>query len=149
MTEFLDIPGGRIAHGMAGAGSLALRAHGPHARCRANRFLASRLAGADHRAAVMNTRRHGESRTGWDSCTRADGAGYVLPRRGHLGGQATIVAHSFAGEGMPANRQPELIEPGDEADVLVVSGSPLTDPAAKHQVGAVCLRGTALAGGRR
>src|SRR5215475_3882566 len=111
MTEFLNTPGGRIAHGIAGAGPLVLSAHGPGDTCRANRFLAPPLTVADHRVAVMDTRSHGESRTGCDSFTRADGASDILSLPGHLGGQATIVAHSFAdGEGMPAVRQPELIE---------------------------------------
>jgi|SRR5215472_8065740 len=150
MTEFLDIPGGRIAYGIAGAGPLVLPAHGL-GDLRQARFLAPRLAGAGNRAAAMDIRGHGESRTGWHSYTRADRAADILALIGHPGGPATIVGHSFAGGSavIAATGQPELIEPGYDADIRVVSGNPLTDPAAIHRIGAVYLRGTALAGGGR
>jgi pimeloyl-ACP methyl ester carboxylesterase len=61
------------------------------------RELAPRLAGAGYRVAAMDIRGHGESRTGWDSYTRAEVAGDILALIGHLGGPATIVGHSFAG----------------------------------------------------
>ena len=37
---------------------------------------------------------------------------------------------------------------GYDADILVVNGNPLTDPAAIHRIRAVYLRGTALPDGR-
>jgi pimeloyl-ACP methyl ester carboxylesterase len=151
MTEFLDIPRGRIADGIAGGGPLVLPAHGLRDSRQAYRFPAPRLAGASCRAPAVDIRGHGESRTGWDSYTRADGAGDILALIGHLGGPETIVGHSFAGGSavIAATGQPELIEPGDDADILVVSGNSLTDPAAIHRIRAVYLRRTALAGGGR
>ena len=94
MTEFLDIPGGRIAYGIAGGGPLVLPAHGLSDLRQAYRFLAPRLAGTGCRAAAMDLRGHGESRTGWDSytrLTRADGAGDILALIGHLGGPANAI----------------------------------------------------------
>ena len=91
MTEFLDIPGGRIAYGIAGAGQLVLPAHGLGDLRQAYRFLAPRLAGAGYRAAAMDIRGHGESRTGWHSYSPADRAGDILTLIGHLGGPANAI----------------------------------------------------------
>jgi len=121
MTEFPDTPGERIAYGIAGAGPLALPAHGLGDMRQAYRFLAPRRGGAGYRVAATDLRGHGESRTGWDSYTRAPAD--ISAPTGHLGGPAATVGHSFAG------------------------GSAVI--AAARRVRAVYLRGTALAGGKR
>ena len=44
MTEFLDVPGGRIAYDVTGSGPLVVASHGIGDRRQAYRFLAPMLA---------------------------------------------------------------------------------------------------------
>jgi predicted dienelactone hydrolase len=53
MTEFPDIPGGRIAYGTCGTGPLVRLAHGLGDMRQAYRFLAPLLTGVGYRVAVM------------------------------------------------------------------------------------------------
>ncbi|HSS87726.1 MAG TPA: hypothetical protein VLL69_00275 [Streptosporangiaceae bacterium] len=53
MTEFPDIPGGRIAYGTCGTGPLVLLAHGPGDMRQAYRFLAPALTGAGYQVATQ------------------------------------------------------------------------------------------------
>lgn len=55
MTEFLDIPGGRIAYDISGTGPLVLLAHGLGDMRQAYRFLAPELIQAGYRVAAMDT----------------------------------------------------------------------------------------------
>jgi pimeloyl-ACP methyl ester carboxylesterase len=97
MTEFLDVPGGRIAYDVDGSGPLVVLSHGIGDRRRAYRFLAPMLAQAGYRVANADLRGHGESSMGWASITRTDVAGDLLALTGHLGGPAVIVGHSLSG----------------------------------------------------
>ena len=97
MTEFLDVPGGRIAYEVTGAGPLVVLSHGIGDRRQAYRFLAPMLAQAGYRVATADLRGHGESSMGWASITRSDVAGDLLALTGHLGGPAVIVGHSISG----------------------------------------------------
>jgi len=97
MTEFLDIPGGRIAYDVTGSGPLVVLSHGIGDRRQAYRFLAPMLAQAGYRVATADLRGHGESSMGWASITRSDVAGDLLALTGHLGGPAVIVGHSISG----------------------------------------------------
>jgi alpha-beta hydrolase superfamily lysophospholipase len=63
MTEFPDIPGGRIANGTRGTGPLVLLAHGLGGMHQAYHFLAPQLTQAGYQPAVTDMRRHGEHRT--------------------------------------------------------------------------------------
>jgi pimeloyl-ACP methyl ester carboxylesterase len=97
MTEFLDVPGGRIAYDVDGSGPLVVLSHGIGDHRRAYRFLAPMLAQAGYRVANADLRGHGESSMGWASITRTDVAGDLLALTGHLGGPAVIVGHSLSG----------------------------------------------------
>jgi pimeloyl-ACP methyl ester carboxylesterase len=97
MTEFLDVPGGRIAYDMTGNGPLVVLSHGIGVRRQDYRFLAPMLAQAGYRVANADLRGHGESSMGWASITRSDVAGDLAALIGHLGGPAVIVGHSISG----------------------------------------------------
>jgi pimeloyl-ACP methyl ester carboxylesterase len=58
MTEFLHVPGGRIAYDVTGSGPLVVLLHGIGVRRQDYRFLAPVLAQAGHRAASANLRGH-------------------------------------------------------------------------------------------
>jgi len=97
MTEFVDVPGGRIAYDENGSGPLVVLSHGLGDRRQVYRFLAPKLAHAGHRVANADLRGHGESTMGWTSITRTDVAGDLLALIDHLGGPAVIVGHSISG----------------------------------------------------
>jgi pimeloyl-ACP methyl ester carboxylesterase len=111
MTEFLDIPGGRIAYDMTGSGPLVVLSHGIGDHRQAYRFLAPKLAQAGYRVASADLRGHGESSMGWASITRTDVAGDLLALIDHLGGPAVIVGHSISGGAatIAAATRPELV----------------------------------------
>ena len=61
MTEFVDVPGGRIACDVTGSGPLVVLSHGMGDRRRAYRFLAPMLAQAGYRVAKIYPRVQGDS----------------------------------------------------------------------------------------
>ena len=111
MTEFVDVPGGRIAYEVTGSGPLVVLSHGIGVRRRDYRFLAPMLAQAGYRVANADLRGHGESSMGWASITRTDVAGDLLALIGHLGGPAVIVGHSLSGGAatIAAATRPDLV----------------------------------------
>ncbi len=111
MTEFLDIPGGRIAYDVTGQGPLVVLSHGIGDRRQVYRFLAPRLVQAGYRVATADLRGHGESSMGWASITRTDVAGDLLALIRHLGGPAVIVGHSISGGAatIAAAKGPDLV----------------------------------------
>ncbi|MFI1920399.1 alpha/beta fold hydrolase [Nocardia sp. NPDC020380] len=111
MTEFVEIPGGRIAYDVRGEGPLVVLAHGMGDRRAAYRFVAPRLEAAGYRVATLDMRGHGESSTGWDSVSRTDNAGDILAVIRHLGGPAFLVGHSHSGGAatIAAAQEPEAI----------------------------------------
>jgi pimeloyl-ACP methyl ester carboxylesterase len=111
MTEFLDVPGGRIAYEVTGSGPLVVLSHGIGVRRQDYRFLAPLLAQAGYRVATADLRGHGESSTGWASITRTDIAGDLLALTGHLGGPAVIAGHSISGGAatIAAATRPDLV----------------------------------------
>jgi len=111
MTEFLDVPGGRIAYEVTGAGPLAVLSHGIGVRRQDYRFLAPVLAQAGYRVASADLRGHGESSLGWPSITRTDIAGDLAALIGRLGGPAVIVGHSISGGAatIAAATRPDLV----------------------------------------
>ncbi len=56
MTEFVDVPGGRIAYEVTASGPLAVLSHGIGVRRQAYRFLAPMLAQAGYRVASADLR---------------------------------------------------------------------------------------------
>jgi pimeloyl-ACP methyl ester carboxylesterase len=111
MTEFLDVPGGRIAYEVTGGGPLVVLAHGIGVGRQDYRFLAPMLAQAGYRVARADLRGHGESSMGWASITRTDVAGDLAALIGRLGGPAVIVGHSISGGAatIAAARWPDLV----------------------------------------
>jgi pimeloyl-ACP methyl ester carboxylesterase len=111
MTEFLAIPGGRIAYEVTGSGPLVVLSHGIGVRRQDYRFLAPMLAQAGYRVANADLRGHGESSMGWASITRTDIAGDLAALTGHLGGPAVIVGHSISGGAatIAAVTRPDLV----------------------------------------
>jgi hypothetical protein len=121
MTEFVDVPGGRIAYEVTGSGPLVVLSHGVGDRRQACRFLAPMLAQAGYRVASADLRGHGESCMGWASITRTDVADDLLALIGRLGGPAVIIGHSILGGAatIAAATRPDLV-------VAVVEINPLT-----------------------
>jgi pimeloyl-ACP methyl ester carboxylesterase len=111
MTEFLDVPGGRIAYDVTGSGPLVVLSHGIGVRRQDYRFLAPILAQAGYRVANADLRGHGESSMGWASITRTDIAGDLLALIGQLGGPAVIIGHSISGGAatIAAATRPDLV----------------------------------------
>jgi pimeloyl-ACP methyl ester carboxylesterase len=111
MTEFLDVPGGRIAYDVTGSGPLVVLSHGIGVGRQDYRFLAPMLAQAGYRVAAADLRGHGESSMGWPSITRTDIAGDLLALTGHLGGPAVIAGHSISGGAatIAAATRPDLV----------------------------------------
>ena len=97
MTEFLDVPGGRIAYDVTGSGPLVVLSHGIGDRRQVYRFLAPKLAQAGYRVANADLRGHGESSMGWASITRTDVAGDLLALIDHLSDPAVLIGHSISG----------------------------------------------------
>jgi pimeloyl-ACP methyl ester carboxylesterase len=121
MTEFVDVPGGRIAYDVTGAGPPVVLSHGVGDRRQVYRFLAPMLAEAGYRVASADLRGHGESSMGWASITRTDIAGDLVALIGQLGGPAVIVGHSISGGAatIAAATRPELV-------AAIVEINPLT-----------------------
>jgi pimeloyl-ACP methyl ester carboxylesterase len=111
MTQFLDVPGGRIAYDVTGGGPLVVLSHGIGVRRQDYRFLAPLLAHAGYRVANADLRGHGESSMGWTSVNNTDVAGDLLALIGHLGGPAVIVGHSLSGGAatIAAATRPDLV----------------------------------------
>ena len=95
-TQFLDLPGGRLAYDVRGpeGGPLVVCAPGMGDVRAAYRFMVQSLADAGHRVVLLDQRGHGESSSSW--------ADYGSPLTGqdllalvkHLGEPAAIIGHS-------------------------------------------------------
>jgi pimeloyl-ACP methyl ester carboxylesterase len=75
-TEYLELPGGRVAYEMAGpaGGPLAVCVHGLGETRRTFRFLVPALAAAGYRVAAMDVRGYGESTAAWPALAFLAGA---------------------------------------------------------------------------
>lgn len=95
-TQFLDVPGGRLAYDVSGVegGPLVLCVPGMGDIREAYRFLVQPMVDAGHRVVLLDQRGHGESSSMW--------ADYGSPYTGqdmialikHLGEPAAIIGHS-------------------------------------------------------
>ncbi len=97
-TEFLDVPGGRLAYDVSGpeGAPLVLCTPGMGDIRQAFRFTTPTLNEAGYRVVRMDQRGHGESSSGWASYgSPATGADMLALIR-QLGTQATIIGHSSA-----------------------------------------------------
>ena len=95
-TQFLDVPGGRLAYDVTGPddAALVLCVAGMGDIRQAFRFLAPTLVEAGYRVACMDQRGHGESSSGWASYGSPATGEDMLALIRHLGGPATIIGHS-------------------------------------------------------
>ena len=121
MTEFVEVPGGKLSYEVTGEGPLVVLSAGIGDRRQVYRFLAPELAQAGYRVASVDLRGHGDSSLGWPSITRTDVAGDLIAVIRYLGGPAVIVGHSISGGAatIAAAKAPELV-PG------IVELNPLT-----------------------
>jgi pimeloyl-ACP methyl ester carboxylesterase len=97
-SQFLDVPGGRLAYDISGPddGALVLCVAGMGDTRAAFRFLAPRLVEAGYRVARMDQRGHGQSSAPWDGYGSPATGDDMLALVRHLGGPATIIGHSNA-----------------------------------------------------
>jgi pimeloyl-ACP methyl ester carboxylesterase len=123
-TEFMEVPGGRIAYQVVGQGPLVVLSPGMANTRSSYRFLAPLVANAGYRVASVDLRGHGESSTGWDSYRHADTAGDLIEVIKQLGGPAVIVGQSFSGGAatIAAATHPDLVS-------AIVEIDPFTRPA--------------------
>jgi pimeloyl-ACP methyl ester carboxylesterase len=123
-TEFIEVPGGRIAYQVVGQGPLVVLSPGMADTRSSYRFLAPLIANAGYRVASVDLRGHGESSTGWASYSHADTAGDLIEVIRKLGGPAVIVGQSFSGGAatIAGATNPELVS-------AIVEIDPFTRPA--------------------
>jgi imidazolonepropionase-like amidohydrolase len=79
-----------------------------------------------------------------------DAVRFALPQLLQIGMSPTEALHACtarAASALGLGDRKGRIAPGYDADILIVDGNPLADPAAIHQIRAVFLRGTALLDG--
>jgi pimeloyl-ACP methyl ester carboxylesterase len=86
MTEFAEVPGGKLSYEVTGEGPLVVLSAGIGDRRQVYRFLAPELAQAGYRVASVYLRGHGDSSLGWPSITRTDVAGDLIAVIRYLGG---------------------------------------------------------------
>lgn len=154
MTEYLTVPGGRLAYELSGtSGPLIVLAHGIGDSREAYRFVAPALVAAGYRVAATDLRGCGESSVGWASYSRTDIAGDLIALLDHLGGPAVLVGHSISGGAatIAAAKAPALVS-------AVVELAPFTRKqrpglgdlrVARFRRGMLALAGTALFGSVR
>jgi pimeloyl-ACP methyl ester carboxylesterase len=123
-TEFIEVPGGRIAYQVVGQGPLVVLSPGVADTRGSYRFLAPLIANAGYRVASVDLRGHGESSTDWTSYSHADTAGDLITVIRKLGGPAVIVGQSFSGGAatIAAATHPDLVS-------AIVEIDPFTRPA--------------------
>ncbi|MBX6765825.1 MAG: alpha/beta hydrolase [Actinomadura rubrobrunea] len=114
MTEFLTVPGGRIAYDVAGdaAGPLVVLAPGMGDLRTTYRHVTPALTAAGYRVAATDLRGHGDSAAEFASYALGDAADDLAALVRHLGGgPAVVVGHSYsAGSGpLLAVREPSLV----------------------------------------
>ena len=95
-SQFLDLPGGRLAYDLSGPqeGPLVLCSPGMGDLRQAFRFTVPTLVEAGYRVARMDQRGHGESSSGWASYGSPSTGDDMLALARHLGGAAAIIGHS-------------------------------------------------------
>jgi pimeloyl-ACP methyl ester carboxylesterase len=92
----LEVPGGRLAYSVTGAGPLVVAVHGMGTNRHAFRLITPGLVAAGYRVAALDLRGHGESSTGWSAYDAEHVASDVLALIRELGGPAVIVGSSIA-----------------------------------------------------
>lgn len=96
-TQYLPVPGGRIAYEVAGNGPLVVCAPSMGDLRQEYRFLAPRLVEAGYRVAWMDVRGHGESSVGWSDVSVVGVGSDMLALVRHLdAGPALLYGASMA-----------------------------------------------------
>ena len=95
-TEFLDVPGGRLAYDVSGpeGGPLVLCTPGMGDIRQAFRLTAPALVAAGYRVVRMDQRGHGQSSSHWATYGSPATGEDMLALIRHLGGPGTIIGHS-------------------------------------------------------
>jgi pimeloyl-ACP methyl ester carboxylesterase len=95
-TQFLDVPGGRLAYDVTGPddAALVICVPGMGDIRQAFRFMAPTLVEAGYRVARLDQRGHGESSSGWASYGSPATGKDMLALIRHLGRPAAIIGHS-------------------------------------------------------
>lgn len=112
MTEYLEVPGGRIAYDVTGDGPLVILSPGIGDLRSVYRLVAPDLANAGYQVVTVDLRGHGESSVSFDGYTNTDAAPDLAALIAHLdAGPAVVVGHSFSGGSAVwvASEQPELV----------------------------------------
>src|SRR5262249_35114718 len=118
MTEFLDVPGGRIAYDVTGDGPLVACVPGIGDMRATFRFLTPLLAQGGYPAARRHTGGHGESSPGGAPHPKPSIGPDIAARTRRLGGPAVVIGHSFAsGSAVAAAAQ----APADVAGIVLLS----------------------------
>jgi pimeloyl-ACP methyl ester carboxylesterase len=111
-TEYLDVPGGRLAYSDVGSGPIVIAVPGMGDLRSSYRFLAPKLAAAGYRVISLDLRGHGESSVRWDDYSvSAVGADILALIDSLNAGSAHIIGNSFAaGAGViAAARDPKAV----------------------------------------
>lgn len=112
MTEYFEVPGGRIAYDVTGDGPLVILSPGIGDLRSVYRLVAPGLAEAGYRVVTADLRGHGESSVPFDGYTNTDAGPDLAALIAHLdAGPAVVVGHSFSGGSAVwvASEQPELV----------------------------------------
>jgi len=106
-TEYIDVPGGRLAYSDVGSGPLVIAVPGMGDLRSSYRFLAPKLAAAGYRVISLDLRGHGDSSARWnDYSVSAVGADILALISALEAGSAHIIGNSFAaGAGVIAAAQ--------------------------------------------
>jgi pimeloyl-ACP methyl ester carboxylesterase len=128
-TQYLVLPEGTVAYDVQGEGPLVLCIIGIFDMRAEYRFVVPQLVSAGYRVATMDWRGLGESSADWPSYSPEAISGDMLAIIRHLGGPATIVAHSYnaASAVIAATTAPELV------NGLVLHGPFLRDRGTRWQ----------------
>lgn len=135
-TQYLTVPGGRIAFDVQGAGPLVLLVPGMGDLRSSYRFLAPVLVRAGHRVATTDLRGHGASDTTFAAYGDVETASDITLLLRELGGPAVVVGSSMAAGAavIVAAESPELV------DGLVLVGPFVRPPASSTPFSRLLLR---------
>jgi pimeloyl-ACP methyl ester carboxylesterase len=112
LTNFFDVPGGRLAYTDVGTGPLIIAVPGMGDLRSTYRFLAPKLAAAGYRVVSLDVRGHGESSVFWDDYSVGAIAGDILALIRSLdAGPAHVIGNSMAAGAatIAAAREPRAI----------------------------------------
>ena len=136
LTEYLPVPGGRIAYDIRGTGPLVLLVPGMGDLRSTYRFLAPALVAAGHAVVTVDLRGHGDSDTTFTSYGDIDTAADIGALLREFGTSAVIVGNSMgAGSAViVAAEKPHLV------DGLVLIGPFVREPASGSAFGRAMMR---------